>query len=72
MRTVPITMGTLQRWISNFEQDAKDLSENLSAPELRDEQLEIAVLRAAVLRHIVKHWTCELPKTVTVRIALDA
>jgi hypothetical protein len=70
-RTVRIQMRTMLRWITEFEQNAKELAGGFH-PDSREEIRETAATRAAVLRYVVKSRTRELPKgEVKVRVKLD-
>lgn len=70
LKIVKPNMRSMLRWLKDFEADALDLACG-GHPDHIDERREIVALRMAILRKIVRDFTCELPRTITVSVRVD-
>jgi hypothetical protein len=68
--SVAVSQAALLRWIRDFESDAKQMAGG-GDPEYMTEAREIAAMRAAVLRKVVKDLLSHLPSTIRVVIPTD-
>lgn len=64
-------MRTMMRWLNELELDALELTGGTTDPLHMEKARELIRIRVAVLRKVLKDYTCELPETINVKVRVD-